>query len=597
MRNILSYFDPELERHNLLSLAQAQYQESCTVAGRYLTAEEIFPQLCTFAQQQGFALRDFLSYPPDSDGFRDAQLSKINHYVNCIFATAPHVVAQMLTVAASLTPTPEPTALPVPKSAGPLIAPTSQARAPAVQGPPQSPASPPAQGEAVIAPTREGHKDPAYDAAQTLLQVEAIRILGEAIYVHVGTHYAHLTAENLNRLIFKYCRALIEKAGNCNIVDSVYKVLLCEPEICQSQAEIDPHFLSLCNGVLDLHSKEFLPHDRCFNTFYCVNAYYRGPGPHPVFDNFLNTITGGDSLMKQRILEVIGCCLVPSTESKSFFILQGVQDSGKSKLGEFIRRLINREASTAVEISTLGNRFAASELVGKQLCLSLDMPAAPLKDATVSTFKKVTGGDILTADVKYRPQITFVNRAKFLLATNHSFTTATTDPALFRRAVGVPFPYSVPLEKQDHHLVERLLLEADAIVFDAINAYFRLEANHFRFSGDYRVNDIFKGDSLLDAPMLVNAPSSVDSMLRIFIQNRCITGEGNEAFVDELYQEFKTCFGPEVISDLRFSSKLLEVCHQLGIIEVQRTQKKHRAGDPNPLAHLAGIALRAPADT
>lgn len=597
MRNLVSFFAPEMERANLLSLALAQFEESCTVASRYLTAEEVFPQLCSFAQQQGFTLRDFVTYPPDSDGFREAQLSKIAYYVEKAFAAAPHIVSQLLTVPVSLAPAPVSTVAAAHKSAGPLIAPTSQARAPAVQGPPRSPASPPVQAEAVIAPNREGHKDPAYDAAQTLLQVEAIRILGEAIYVHVGTHYAHLTAENLNRLIFKYCRALIEKAGNCNIVDSVYKVLLCEPEICQSQAEIDPHFLSFRNGVLDLRSRKLHSHNRGFNTFYCVDATYMGPGPHPVFDGLLDTITDGDSLMKQRILEVIGCCLVPSTESKSFFILQGVQDSGKSKLGEFIRRLINREASTAVEISTLGNRFAASELVGKQLCLSLDMPAAPLKDATVSTFKKVTGGDILTADVKYRPQITFVNRAKFLLATNHSFTTATTDPALFRRAVGVPFPYSVPLEKQDHHLVERLLLEADAIVFDAINAYFRLEANHFRFSGDYRVNDIFKGDSLLDAPVLVNAPSSVDSMLRSFIQNRCITGEGKEAFVDELYQEFKTCFGPEVISDLRFSSKLLEVCHQLGIIGVQRTQKKHRAGDPNPLAHLAGIALRAPADT
>lgn len=590
MQNAITFFDPDMERQNLCSLAQTQYEETASAIGRYPAAEEIFPQLCDFSRQHGFSLQDAITYQEDSDAFRDAQLSKIEYYTNRSFAMAPHVVSQFLATPALPAPTPRvatlPASQPVPSASPPASSRTAI---------PPVPFSPlhqtlPRKDEVVIAPTREGHKDPAYDAAQTLLQMETIRILGEAIYVHAETHYAHLSAENLQRLIFKYCRSLIEKAGNCYIVDGVYKVLLCEPKICQHQAEIDPQFVSFQNGVLDLQNRKLYPHSPHFNTFYCINAVYRGPGPHPVFDSFLDTITGGNPFMKQRILEIIGCCLVPSIKSKSFFVLQGCQDSGKSKLGEFIRLLINREASTAVEISTLGNRFTASELVGKQLCLSLDMPSTPLKDATVSTFKKVTGGDILTADVKYRPQITFVSFAKFLLATNHPFTTSTTDPALFRRAVGVPFSYSVPLARQNHNLVQDLLREADAVVFDAISAYWELERNHFKFSGDYQINDIFRADSLPDAP------SSIDSMLRDFIQTLCITGEGEAAFVDDLYQAFTACFGSEVISSTQFSSKLLGVCRQLELFEVQRTQKKRRTGEPTPIAHLAGISLRTPVD-
>lgn len=296
--------------------------------------------------------------------------------------------------------------------------------------------------------------------------------------------------------------------------------------------------------------------------------------------------------MKQRILEIIGCCLVPGTDFKSFFVFQGVQDSSKSKLGEFIRKLINPEASTAVEISTLGSRFTASELVGKQLCLSLDMPSAPLKDGTVSTFKKVTGGDILTANVKYRPQITFVNHAKFILATNFPLTTATRDPALFRRIVAVRFPYSVPLEQQDRHLVTRLLQgsEKDAIVFDAINAYWNLEARHFCFSGNYRVNDLFQNGSPLAALPDIN------SMICEFIQAECVIGDGETAFVEDLYQAFVARFGSSVIASNKFSSKFLEVCQELGLTAVQKTQKKRRDGASTPIAHLAGISLRTPVD-
>lgn len=68
---------PELERQNLLSLAQAQYEETASAVGRYPAAEEIFSQLCGFSQQRGFNLRDVITYPEDSNAFRDAQLGKI----------------------------------------------------------------------------------------------------------------------------------------------------------------------------------------------------------------------------------------------------------------------------------------------------------------------------------------------------------------------------------------------------------------------------------------------------------------------------------------------------------------------------------------
>ena len=223
-----------------------------------------------------------------------------------------------------------------------------------------------------------------------------------------------------------------------------------EPSICEKPEQINSDLVSFANGVLNLKTGHLHPHNPAFNTYYEIKSSYdQHSRPHPVFDQFLASITGGDPALEQRILEVIGYCIVPDTQGKVFFVFQGVPDSGKSVLAAFIRGCFNDDATVAMDILSLGERFSVSSLIGKQLCTSMDLPAAPLNAKSVSIFKMLTGGDPITCDIKFAPHTTFYNTAKFIFGTNHMILTQNNDPAFYRRAITVPFLNMVPKERQD----------------------------------------------------------------------------------------------------------------------------------------------------
>ena len=599
MENILRFIDPAEETENLKDLARAEYLEASqavfTQTGQYPAVEDLFPDLCDFINRSGQAPWEPITFPNRQEEFQASQLDKLLSMVETSFRLAPSAVHSLIALP------------PFPLTAPPVLAQPQavEAKPPAQDVPNPSTTAPspirpvPARGSgltrpprpepAQIAAVKEPGKDVAYEVAQTLLQVESIKMLGEAIYQYTGTFYRYITAEDMRRLIMQRSRDAVAREGNARLVDAVFKVIVCEPDICPPNSDIAPNLVSLQNGVLNLETGQFYLHDPRFNTFYMVNGNYVPSRIHPVFDRVLETITGGDPTLAQRIIEVIGYCLSPDTRGKVFFVFQGVPDSGKSLLASFIRECLNVEATAAPDLLSLGDRFSASALIGKQLCLTMDMPSAPLGAKTVSTFKTLTGGDLLTADIKYRPAVTFRNTAKFILGTNHPLLTQYPDPAFFRRAIVVPFAHSIPRGQMDVNLLPKLLAERDAIIRHALDSYRVLRSRNYVFSGNYQVNAVF-GDV---ATPYVNTPSTED-FLSEFVHSACETGAGCEAFTDDLYRAFAAKFGMSPVPNNQFSARLLEVCQQLGLA-VRRgsgTGKKRRPGGGSPVAYLTGIALK-----
>lgn len=589
------FLDPGDELKSLQALAVEQfadfYEFQKAVGAGAPTVEQVYPRLVALARHFGYTAACPIEFMDYTDGDLAEKATEVRELVAVVFAKAPSAVRDLLSIQ-------QPMQLPPAQEQKSLLPDLPQAQKepaalpPAVQPSGFVPANLPPVSlstSATPVPNEEGTrgkaKDVAYEVAQALLSKVRIKILGEAIYSYTGRFYQHITGENLRRLIMLVCRKEVENEGNSRLVGEVYRLLMVEPAICEKPEQISSDLVSFENGVLDLKAGQLHPHDPRFNTYYEIKAKYASAGqPHPVFDQFLASITGGDMAMAQRVLEIIGYCLVPDTKGKVFFVFQGVPDSGKSVLAAFIRGCFNDDATVAMDILSLGERFAVSSLIGRQICTSMDMPAAPLNAKSVSTFKQLTGGDPITTDVKYAAHITFYNQAKFIFGTNHLLLTQNSDPAFYRRAIVVPFLNTIPKEHQDFNLLEKLNNERDAIVYDAIQAYLMLRARHYVFAGDYTLNAIFGN-------LLPTASPSVETMLCQFVRESCVIGDEYDAFVDDLYSAFTSSFGSGTISYERFSAALLDACATMGLNYVRKTQKKRGPGDKNPRAHLAGIAL------
>lgn len=312
---------------------------------------------------------------------------------------------------------------PTPVGSAPMVVPPAQPVAPM---PPQLSFAPPPPPriERVLNPmivtgSSSGRVKP-YDVAQDFLGKVAVRQCGEAFYLFNGRAYAPVTVEQLGRHIMATCRTAIQQDGSAKLITQVIDLLRREGDI--EEAEVNRGFISFYNGLLCLVDGNLLPHTAgIFSTAQVeANCAPQLAGKHPLFSRFLAQVSGGDAVLEQRIWQMLGYALTPDTNAKSLFLLQGVPNSGKSLLGELLTRLLPDDAVTSLSLNDLGRNFGPSALVGKSLCLSMDLPATPWDSKAVGMLKALTGNDLVTADVKYQPRAKFRNSATFLFGTNHA---------------------------------------------------------------------------------------------------------------------------------------------------------------------------------
>lgn len=563
----MQFFDQDKECADITACAQKQY-ESALQSNPDLSAEEVFPDLIGTAKNW-IKAESPLRFERGTSAYWGTQQNLIAICVNTVLIHAPHMAESLVRPAimseeiegfkdAALTPS---VVMPVPYNrAASYMDRTSK--------------------EVALIPATA--KPSAYDIAQQIIVREAVKVVDEALFCFTDGYYCHISPDTLKRLILKNCRDLVREAGTPRLIDEVYRFLLCEPTIAQKESEYAKQYVSFANGVLDIERGCLLRHSPEYPIFYKVNAPYAMKGRHPVFDQFLETVTGGDDLLRERIWEMIGFCLVPDVDRKCFFLLQGYPDSGKSLLAKFIRGCINVESTVALDFSALTDHFAVGNLIGKQLCFSMDIPSTPISPKATGLFKTLTGGDPITADIKYRPHVTFVNHAKFIFGSNHPLLTQQDDPAFFRRAIAIPFQYTVPPEKQDMTLADKFVIERPAIVYDAIQAFFRLRGNQYRFSGKFPVNGLFTNCADLAEARSVEA--CVMDFLRLHYQP---TEEGT-VFVEDVFARFEEEYNG-LSNVLSFGTKVLDACRSLGWYGVRRGGKRRKNTYTNPQAVLVGL--------
>ncbi len=456
----------------------------------------------------------------------------------------------------------------------------------------QSSQAQPAQQQVSPAPLAL-EKIKAYDVAAELCSVLPMAMVNEALFVYNGKAYEFVTGEKMNRLIMAHCRAYVRATGNTTIIKQVFDVLKAEPSICRSDLRQED-LVALNNGLLNLRDFSLMPHTPEAFVTAQIQGQFRPDLPLscPQFDRFLDTIAQGDPELIQRIWEVIGYCLVPDGHGKCAIVLQGVKDSGKSLLGDVIASFFPTGLVTSLSMDDMGERFGPAELVGKSLCTSMDLSAGLWDTRSTGVLKTLTGGDMLTADVKYLPRIRFRNTAKLLFGTNHAIGSKTQDDALMRRLVVVPFAHSVPLEEQDHDLKAKILCERDTIITRALLAYQALRQRNYRFTGEFYLNQIMAA-----VPIRSVSIFNLDQAVADFFESYCTFNANARAFTDDLYEAFLSV-APEAqgyISMESFSAKLSTYLRD-NHTAVWAKDRLRKFPGKNPQSVYLGIALKMPGD-
>ena len=432
---------------------------------------------------------------------------------------------------------------------------------------------------------REKAPAPIETAHRFIARIPTI-VAGESLYAYRELCYRKLSAPDALRMITEVCRNEVQAAGEPSYTQRVYAALLQEPQIVRGEVQSDPRYIPFLNGLLDWRSGVLYPHDPGIITTYVLNAHYLPNGGRtPHFDQLLHTIAGGDQNLIVRIWQMLGVILSPDMAAKAFFVLQGPSDTGKSLFAQFISEFFSDDMISRMNLHDLKQNFAPANLEGRRLCISSDAQSGALDPVATSLIKQATGGDAISADVKFKDRIQFRCAAKFVLVTNHAVRTKDPDEAFFRRAVAIPFRYAVDRTAQlpQDLLLSQLRGEMDAIASRASAEYCRLANHRFIFAGDFPLND----PSVVQNPNYAKEDNLAD-LIRRFIQVCLEPCEGTWIATSECYDAFQQFAGAGILTPHHFSLLFYpEAERLLGAKRVRKTPQ----GAPNAIWCVSGVCF------
>ena len=215
-----------------------------------------------------------------------------------------------------------------------------------------------------------------------------------------------------------------------------------------------PELVCMANGVLNITTKEFVPHSPEHRFLAKLPICYEPDAACPAFDRFLGEILP-DQKDRDSLVEFVGYCFYRKLPLHKSFMLVGSGANGKSTFLNLLKAMLGAENVASVGLQDLEGNFTLSALYGKLANIYPDLSNAAMKQT--GRFKALTGGDGLTTDVKFKDHMTTTFTLKMIFSCNEIPRVISDDTdAYFRRWCVITFPMKFTKDTADPDLGEKL---------------------------------------------------------------------------------------------------------------------------------------------
>ena len=209
-----------------------------------------------------------------------------------------------------------------------------------------------------------------------------------------------------------------------------------------------PERLVVGNGILDLHTGEldnYTPYEY-HRTKIDINWTPDAGEPEAIDEWFHDIVDDSDV---DTLYRLIAHTLYKDYEiAEKAAILIGSGNNGKSMFLDLVEQFIGSWNVAHRELQDFSDDgFAANNLQGKLANLATEIGEQEIDDTT--TFKKLTGRDMIDAPVKFEKPVRFRNFATLMFATNEMPTFGQDNHAIWRRWVFLNFPYTFDASNPD----------------------------------------------------------------------------------------------------------------------------------------------------
>ena len=287
----------------------------------------------------------------------------------------------------------------------------------------------------------------------------------------------------IKKMIEEYDRDLVRDS----ILNEVYELIMTTDEY-TSMDELNAveNVVNLENGILHItaESIKFYPHTPKIKPTIKIPCNWKDEEvPTPIFDNYMETLTNGDKLTQQLLLEFIGVVIsnINGWRMKKALFMVGAGNTGKSQLKNLVEKIIGRKNCVAMDLDEIESRFGTGRLWGKRLAGSSDMSFMSVKE--LKAFKKLTGGDNIFGELKGENGFEYVYRGVLWFCMNKLPRFGGDDGRwVYDRIMVINCDNVIPEEKQDKKLLDRMYDERDGIIQKAVKALQTVIKNGYRYS-------------------------------------------------------------------------------------------------------------------
>lgn len=261
-------------------------------------------------------------------------------------------------------------------------------------------------------------------------------------------------AKNFSKHI-KYTRSM---KGEKALIEMAQQLLPVLP------SQLDRHIMAFntASGIISLKTGELTPHDpKWFITKISEVEYSTGNNYScPRWLKFLDEIFNGDKDLIHYVQKAVGYSLTGKTSEQCAFFLFGTGNNGKSTFLDVVRDIAGEYAmniqpeTIMIRTATAAANSDIARLKGARLVTSVE----PNEGVRINEglLKQLTGEDTVTARKLYGNEFEFKPEFKLWMATNHKPIIRGTDTGIWRRIHMIPFTVSIPEEKKDKQLKDKL---------------------------------------------------------------------------------------------------------------------------------------------
>lgn len=230
----------------------------------------------------------------------------------------------------------------------------------------------------------------------------------------------------------------------------------------------DPMLLTVANGTLDLKTGQLRPARREDLITKQAPVVFDAGAEAPLWGQFLDEVLGGDAKLIRFVQKAAGYALTGLTQEQCLFFLYGSGANGKTVFLQTLHAALGDYAKATSPDTLLARaqggdpRNDLAALVGVRFVTASEVERGrPLAE---NLLKRLTGEDTISVRFLYGEFFQLSPAFKLFASVNDLPEIRGNDEAIWRRIRVIPFTITIPPERRDPRLREKLKGELPGIL-------------------------------------------------------------------------------------------------------------------------------------